>query len=655
MAFGKGSLGVAYIDIAARTNLAAKQLKGFERDLNSRFEKFGSNLGKTITANIGAAVTAGIGVAAAGIGASINAAASFGEAQNVSQLIFGDAQAEVQKFAEAANRVAGMSDTVALQATSSFGGLLKNLGIAREETVQWSQDLTVLAADMGSAFNTDSALAVEALGAGLRGEAEQLKKFNVFVAQADLQQFALAQGIDKSVASMSRAEKAQLTYQKILADTSDISGDFARTLGESLPNQLSVLKSEIGDAATQLGVEFLPIALEFTTWAAETLPAAADAAIPKLVGLADGIIGIGVAIRETEGVRGFDGGTDFLSFLTGGEDDSDFGKKQVQAVGREIGKIWDGFRTRGEEARTTGSALNEVTSAWQGRIEAARGAIDSLDDQPVEDLAETTLDAAEKAEILEDAWSNLFNLFDDSSSLDKAESDLIELRQKVEKEIADGGNTGINRSTEQGRENRENVRALADEYVNVSEKALEVTGDVDAVNARLQQQREFLILTAESFGASREEAEAYVDETLKFPTELHTDVTVDDNGSIARTNAELDAIERRRLFVEMIITSRGGPGGNGLNIPTSHTGSIRRREEPVLVNRDQWIVPNDPAGAARTARLRDSAGNTLNDVLGQAAASSVPQINNFNISTPNLDAEQTAHYIRQTFNEYAGA
>jgi len=79
---------------------------------------------------------------------------------------------------------------------------------------------------------------------------------------ANLEAYALSQGIDKSWASMTQAEQTTLRYQYLMKTTADAQGDFGRTLETSFPNQLRVAQMQIETMATSVGQTFLPMFLD---------------------------------------------------------------------------------------------------------------------------------------------------------------------------------------------------------------------------------------------------------------------------------------------------------------------------------------------------------------------------------------------------------
>ena len=78
------------------------------------------------------------------------------------------------------------------------------------------------------------------------------------LSQAKLEAIALSLGIDKTIASMTQAEKSQLRYYAIMTQVTQAQGDMARTL-ESPANQLRIFASATEQAARAIGNIFIPM------------------------------------------------------------------------------------------------------------------------------------------------------------------------------------------------------------------------------------------------------------------------------------------------------------------------------------------------------------------------------------------------------------
>lgn len=161
--------------------------------------------------------------------AAIQAASDLQEVQNVVDVTFGDSSKQIQTWSEQAGKQYGLTETQAKRYASTIGAMLKSQGVAHEQMLSMSKDLAGLAADMASFYNLDFDTAFEKIRAGISGETMPLKQLGINMSAANLEAFALEQGITKSYAAMSQGEQTLLRYQYLMKATADAQGDFART------------------------------------------------------------------------------------------------------------------------------------------------------------------------------------------------------------------------------------------------------------------------------------------------------------------------------------------------------------------------------------------------------------------------------------------
>lgn len=174
---------------------------------------------------------------------AISLASDLQEVQNVVDVAFGSMAGEVEDFSKSALKQFGLSELAAKRMASTFMAMGKGLGIDGTTGKEMALTLTGLAGDMASFFNVEESVAQTALNSIYTGETETLKKFGVVMTEANLQAFALTQGITKSYSAMSQAEKVALRYQYVLSQTALAQGDFARTSG-SWANQVRLMKEQ---------------------------------------------------------------------------------------------------------------------------------------------------------------------------------------------------------------------------------------------------------------------------------------------------------------------------------------------------------------------------------------------------------------------------
>ena len=165
------------------------------------------------------------------LGKSVNLASDLQEVDNVIRTTFGDYTELIDKMAETSISDYGISELTAKQIASRFQAMGTSMGIAQGKMADMSVQLTELAADMASFYNVDAKEIGTSLQAIFTGETEPLRKYGLDLTNASIQQWALKQGIDANVDSMSYMTKTLLRYQYVMSNTSAIQGDFARTSG----------------------------------------------------------------------------------------------------------------------------------------------------------------------------------------------------------------------------------------------------------------------------------------------------------------------------------------------------------------------------------------------------------------------------------------
>lgn len=174
---------------------------------------------------------------------AVEMASDLTEVQNVVDTAFASMSYKMENFAKTAVKTYGISELTAKQTGSTYMAMADGLGLSADKASDMAISLTGLSADMASFYNVRQDVADTALKSVFTGETETLKQFGIVMTQANLQQFALSQGIKTSVQNMSQAEQVQLRYAYVMQQTSLAQGDFAKTSG-SYANQVRVLKEQ---------------------------------------------------------------------------------------------------------------------------------------------------------------------------------------------------------------------------------------------------------------------------------------------------------------------------------------------------------------------------------------------------------------------------
>ena len=240
--------------------LSSLDTKGFDK-ATREFAKLDSNSAKTgyalKKAFLPAAAALG-GLAVAAFGAA-KMASDFNEETSKTAIIFGDATTSIMDFSKTAATSLGQSQTEALKAAGTFGVLGKAAGLTGTDLGNMAVKFTTLATDLASFNNTSPEDAVLALGAGLRGEAEPLRRFGILLNDAALRTKALELGLVKTTKDALTPQNKSLAAQAIILEQTTLQqGDFART-ADGAANKQRILTAQIKDAKTNIGKGFLPV------------------------------------------------------------------------------------------------------------------------------------------------------------------------------------------------------------------------------------------------------------------------------------------------------------------------------------------------------------------------------------------------------------
>lgn len=254
-------LGRLKIGIVVDNNKANKALQNTRNISKSTGEGIITDWNKvTSTLNtVGSNMTKYITVPIAAIGtACVKLASDFDETQNKINAVFGENATQVQTWAKSAVDSMGLAQQTALDMASVFGDMGTGMGMTTGEAAKMSMELVQLAADMASFKNISVERAQTALQGIYTGETEALKGLGVVMTEANLEQFAMNQGIKTTYKEMSQTEKIALRYKYVMNATANAQGDFAKT-SDGLANQSRMVKENLKELGVQFGQVLLPI------------------------------------------------------------------------------------------------------------------------------------------------------------------------------------------------------------------------------------------------------------------------------------------------------------------------------------------------------------------------------------------------------------
>ena len=209
---------------------------------------------------------------------SVQIASDLAEVQNRVDTVFGTVAEQVNDNAKNAISTLGMSELTYKQTASTFQAMIQSLGVTdgavaastkkleslgntyagtASKATDMSLVLTNLAGDMASFYDVDQQTMAQALASGvLTGQTRVLRQYGIDLTQATVQEWAMKQGLDANMQSMTQAQKTMLRYQYVLARTGAAQGDFQRTQ-LSWANQTRMAFQQLQNIGAKFGAMFI--------------------------------------------------------------------------------------------------------------------------------------------------------------------------------------------------------------------------------------------------------------------------------------------------------------------------------------------------------------------------------------------------------------
>lgn len=248
----EGTIKKTNAELASQAVISKEAQKKLE-DMSKTFD----NVGKKMS-DVGSKLSIGLTVPilAAGV-ASVKFASDMSETINKIDVVFGDSADSVKSWSNDSIKSMGLAGQTALDSAALYGDMGTAMGFAKDEAAKMGMQLTQRAADMASFKNIRIDIASTAMSAIFTGETESLKAMGVVMTEANLQDYAMRQGITKTIKEMTQAEKVNLRYAYVMDMTSNSQGDFIRT-GGGVANQTRMVQENIKQLGASIGEELLP-------------------------------------------------------------------------------------------------------------------------------------------------------------------------------------------------------------------------------------------------------------------------------------------------------------------------------------------------------------------------------------------------------------
>lgn len=253
------AIGKMFHNIANLASKATSAIASSAKGISNVFSKLrGANSGiQSMTSNLESlAKAAGSLLAVKGIinfgKEAVKLGSDITEVENVVDTAFGSMADKAYDFAATAKENFGLSELAAKQYSGTMMAMLKSSGIGQEAASNMSITLAGLAGDIASFYNIETEDAFRKLRSGIAGQTAPLKQLGINMNIANLEAYAMSQGIGKAYREMSLSEQTLLRYNYILAKTGDSQGDFARTAG-TWANQARLLKLNLQSVSAIIG------------------------------------------------------------------------------------------------------------------------------------------------------------------------------------------------------------------------------------------------------------------------------------------------------------------------------------------------------------------------------------------------------------------
>ena len=224
-------------------------------EFNDEIEEGDSSMGSLAKTAAGILATIGIGKTAK---EAIDFASDLTEVQNVVDVAFGSSSKTIDEWATTTLDAFGLNELSAKQFAGTMGAMLKSSGLTGDSVADMSMKIAELSGDMASFYNLEGAEAFNKIRSGISGETEPLKQLGINMSVANLEAYALSQGMQTAYSEMSQGEQVMLRYNYLLQATADAQGDFART-SDSFANQQKLLAENWKAFTGELASNVLPM------------------------------------------------------------------------------------------------------------------------------------------------------------------------------------------------------------------------------------------------------------------------------------------------------------------------------------------------------------------------------------------------------------
>ena len=211
------------------------------------------------------------------------------EVQNVVDVTFGNNADEIDDWANKLDDAFGLSELRGKEFAGTLGAMMKSANIVGDELIETTQKIVERTGDLASYYNSDLPNAFTKARSLITGESEPLKQWGINMTVANLEAYALAEGLGKLYSEMEQGEQIMTRVNYFLKATADAQGDFTRNI-ESQANQERIMQLQREEMLKQFGEAVLPAVTRATMKLNEAMKEM-DGDLTKVAGvIADDIV-----------------------------------------------------------------------------------------------------------------------------------------------------------------------------------------------------------------------------------------------------------------------------------------------------------------------------------------------------------------------------
>ena len=179
------------------------------------------------------------------------------ETTNMYMAVFGDRASEMDSFIKDVNKSMGLGVGQTKQFTAIIGQMGSAMGLSSEEAMSMAQSMATMAGDISSFYNTDIAKVQEDLRSALSGSFETMDKYGIVLRENTIKQFAYANGIARTGAELTNAQRA-------MATTLYIEKALGQANGKKLPDYIEIYSCNRANSVNIFIINFIKNKLRFT-------------------------------------------------------------------------------------------------------------------------------------------------------------------------------------------------------------------------------------------------------------------------------------------------------------------------------------------------------------------------------------------------------